>query len=180
MWIDDQIPFVEYFVVPYMLWFPYVGVTIMILLFKDKEEYLKACKFLFTGMTVFLIVSSVFPNGHYLRPMTFEHNNIFVALTQIIYSNDTATNLFPSIHVFNSIGINIAIHRSKVFADHKKIQMASTILMWSIILSTMFLKQHSVFDVICGFIMAVALYRSVYADDTVLERTTVESLRRVS
>lgn len=180
MWIDDQIPFIEYFVVPYMLWFPYVGAAIIILLFTDKEEYIKTCKFLFTGMTVFLIVSSIYPNGHYLRPMVFEHDNIFVTLTQIIYSNDTATNLFPSIHVFNSIGVNIAVHRSKTFANHKYVKIGSTILMWSIILSTMFLKQHSVFDVICGFIMAAALYRSIYANEPAFETSPEKALNRVS
>ena len=35
--------------------------------------------------------------------------------------------------------------------------------MFSIILSTMFLKQHSVFDVVTGIVMAVFLYLIVYA-----------------
>ena len=176
MWIDDQIPFIEYFVVPYILWFPYVALTILLLLFTDKDEYIKACKFLFIGMTIFLIISSLYPNGHYLRPMTFEHDNIFVTLTQFIYSNDTSTNLFPSIHVYNSIGVNIAIHRCRLFKDNKYVKAASSVIMVSIILSTMFLKQHSVFDVICGFIMAAALYRSIYATEPAY-KTVPESLR---
>jgi len=160
--IDDKIPFIEYFVVPYIIWFPYVAVVVVFVLFTDHDEYIKLCKFLFTGMTLFLIISTIYPNGHYLRPMAFESDNIFVRLTQMIYSNDTATNLFPSIHVFNSIGVNIAVQRSKLLENKKIIRNASTILCISIIASTMFLKQHSVFDVLCGFILSVVMYRIVY------------------
>ena len=35
--IDDYIPFVEVFVIPYFLWFAYVAAVVTFLLFKDKE-----------------------------------------------------------------------------------------------------------------------------------------------
>ena len=43
----------------------------------------------------------------------------------------------------------------------------SAILMVSIILSTMFLKQHSVFDVITGIVLSVFMYTVVYAKSPV-------------
>ena len=36
--LDDYIPFNEYFIIPYLLWFAYVGVTIAYFFFTSKEE----------------------------------------------------------------------------------------------------------------------------------------------
>ena len=36
--LDDMIPFNEYFVIPYLLWFAYVTAAIAYLFFKNKEE----------------------------------------------------------------------------------------------------------------------------------------------
>ena len=167
MTIDDFIPFIEYFIVPYLLWFAYVAAAFVYFLFKNKEEFCRLCVFLFVGMTVFLIISTVYPNGHYLRPTVFEHDNIFVDMVRLLYQADTPTNLFPSIHVYNSIGVNIAIWHCEDFKQKKWLHIGSFVLMISIILSTMFLKQHSVFDVITGIVFAVFMYPLVYSKNTV-------------
>ncbi len=167
MTIDDFIPFVEYFIVPYLLWFVYVAAAIFYFLFKNKEDFYRLCIFLFVGMTVFLIISTVYPNGHHLRPTVFEHDNMFVDLVRILYKTDTPTNLFPSIHVYNSIGVNIAVWHSENFKQYKLLRIGSFFFMTSIILSTVFLKQHSVFDVITGIVFAVFMYTFVYSKSTV-------------
>ena len=130
--------------------------------FKNKDEYFKLCAMLFTGMTVFLVISTIYPNGHYLRPAYFEHNNIFIQLVKWLYATDTPTNLFPSVHVFNSIAVNIAVWHSDNFKKNKAVRYGSAVLMVLIILSTMFLKQHSVFDVVTGMVLAVFMYSVVY------------------
>lgn len=163
--IDDYIPFVEIFVVPYYLWFFYVVATVVFLCFQDKEDYFRCCAYLFTGMTVFLIVSTLFPNGHHLRPLVMPRNNIFTELISKLYATDTATNLWPSIHCFNSIGVFIAIKKSKFFEHNRKVQIGSFLLSLSIILSTVFIKQHSMFDVLTAFLMAIILYVPVYHYD---------------
>lgn len=161
--LDDKIPFCEYFIIPYMLWFVYVAWGVAYFFFKNKSEYYKLCAFLFTGMTIFLVISTVYPNGHYLRPTTFERDNIFVQAVQWLYSTDTPTNLFPSIHVYNSLGINMAVWHSENFKKNKPVRYGSSILCISIILSTMFLKQHSVFDVVTGVVLAAFMFSLVYA-----------------
>jgi len=160
--LDDKIPFLECFVVPYLLWFFYVAAAVLYFFFKNKDEYFRLCAFLFVGMTVFLIVSTVYPNGHYLRPAAFERDNIFTTLVSYLYEVDTPTNLFPSIHVYNSIGVNIAVWHCDNFRENKTVRIGSFVLMVSIILSTMFLKQHSVFDVITGIVFAAFMYTMVY------------------
>ena len=66
--IDDQIPFCEYFIVPYLLWFLFVAVTVFYFMFFNKnqwKEYYQLIITLGTGMTLFLIISLVFPNSYW-------------------------------------------------------------------------------------------------------------------
>ena len=161
--LDDYIPFCEYFVIPYLLWFGYVAWGIAYMALHNKSDYYKLCTFLFTGMTIFLIISTVYPNGHFLRPYYFTHHNIFTKLCEFLYATDTATNLFPSIHVYNSLGVHFAIRNSKELQKHKIVQCISFVLCISIIFSTMFLKQHSVFDVVTALILGFVMYQVVYA-----------------
>ncbi len=166
--IDDYIPFCELFVVPYFLWFAYVAVTVMFFFFKNKDDYYKTCAFLFTGMTIFLIISTLFPNGHHLRLTEMPRDNVFTRMVSGLWATDTATNLWPSIHVYNSLGAHFAITKSSYFENKKGIRIASLVLCVSIILSTMLIKQHSVFDVITAFIMAFIMYLIVYYYDVLV------------
>ena len=163
--LDDMIPFVEYFIVPYLLWFVYVAAVFVYLFFKSRKEFYQYCIFLFTGMTLFLIVSTLYPNGHLLRPNTFARNNIFTFAVQILYQADTATNIFPSLHVYNSIAAHRAVANSETLAGNRLIRGGSFVLMVSIILATMFLKQHSVLDVISGILLGLVMEQLVYRTD---------------
>ena len=113
-------------------------------------------------MTLFLIICSVFPNGLNLRPETFARDNVFVDLVKHLYRTDTPTNVLPSIHVFNSLGAMIAIGRSKKLAKYRGIQIGVYTFALLIIMSTVFLKQHSIIDVIAAFAMACVIYPLVY------------------
>lgn len=109
--LDDLIPFCEYFIVPYLLWFPYQVFVIAYFIFfnKEKREYYQLTLNLCMGMTVFLIVSWLYPNIQLLRPAVFTGDSLFIRAVQQLYSMDTPTNILPSIHVFNSIAIHLAI-----------------------------------------------------------------------
>ena len=162
MAIDDYIPFIEFFVIPYFLWFFYIAFAMAYFFLHSTTDWYKLCAFLFTGMTVFLIFSTIYPNGQYLRPTTFARDNICVDLVKWLYATDTPTNLFPSIHVYNSLGVHIAIINSECFKNKKGVRRLSFVLMASIILATMFLKQHSVFDVITAFVLATVAHSVIY------------------
>ena len=154
---DDMIPFCEIFIIPYLLWFPYVIMTVVYFLFrnKNKKEYFQLIFNLMMGMTVFLVVSYIYPNVQYLRPAVFPRSNIFTRLVAEIYRTDTPTNILPSIHVFNSLAVYFAIHHCQALKDRKWLQRGALILSVLIILSTMFIKQHSVIDVCMGATLAL-------------------------
>ena len=132
---DDYIPFCEYFIIPYLLWFAYIAVTLGYLFFNDKQGFYKASAIMFSGMTIFLIICTVFPN------------------------------VLPSLHVYNSICCYIAISHCEKLQHSRLIQKGSLVLSILIILSTMFLKQHSVVDVVAACVMAYFMYSLIYAQE---------------
>ena len=153
--LDAYIPFVEWFIVPYLLWFPFIAVAILYFIFKDKTEYYRLCGTLITGMTVFLIVSTVFPNGLALRPDLTElgRSNIFLDLIASLHQADTSTNVCPSIHVYNSLAVCLAVFASKHLKTRYAVKAGTLILTVLICMSTVFLKQHSIIDVFWAFVL---------------------------
>ena len=161
---DDYIPFCEYFIVPYLLWFPYQVVTVLYFIFKNKnkKEYYQLVFNMMMGMTIFLIVSYVYPNVLHLRPLEFPRENVFMDAVRWLYRTDTPTNVLPSIHVFNSLAIHMSLTNCEALRDKKVIRYGSLVLTLLIIMSTMFLKQHSVIDVCCGATLALFGYLFFY------------------
>ncbi len=163
MELDNAIPFIEWFIFPYLLWFVYICAGVLFLfLFASKKEFYQCCGYLFLGMTVFLFLSYIYPNQLSLRPDHFDRDNIAISLVKGLYNTDTPTNVFPSIHVYNSLVMHIALRRNASIRKHKWLVIASFLLAISIVLSTMFLKQHSVWDVFGGIFMTICFYPIFY------------------
>lgn len=162
---DDIIPFCEYFIIPYFLWFAYVFFAAVFFARNNKDDFFRLCAFLFSGMTISLLICSIFPNGTDLRPVLTGRNNIFATAVSFLYQIDTCTNVFPSIHVYNSIGVHIAISKSRDIKNRKhgsEIRLFSLLLAILICMSTVFLKQHSILDVCGAIIMAYVMHEIVY------------------
>lgn len=163
-WVDDIIPFNEYFIIPYFIWFIYVASVLIFFFFKDVDEFYRFGLYLALGMSISLFICQIFPNGTDLRPVNLDPNkNIFTHMVAFIYKTDTNTNVFPSIHVFNSIATHVAILRSRFFYNNMKVKAISFIIMISICLSTLFLKQHSFLDVVGATILSYVIYQLIYA-----------------
>lgn len=163
--IDNLIPFCEYFIIPYLLWFGYVAVTVIYFacINKSKEEYRQFCTTLLTGMIVFLIISYIYPNGQNLRP-ALDGSNIFERLVMNLYKTDTSTNILPSLHVFHSVSCCIALVRNDKIRQNRMVTAFIYILTIAIVLSTMFLKQHSIIDVVMALIMNGVCFYLFYKD----------------
>ena len=113
----------------------------------------------------------VVPTGLDLRPYWVPGSDIFARAVRMLYRTDTATNVCPSIHVFNSVTLMLAYYRCRLFEEPKRRWMrpAAAVLCVSIVLSTVLLKQHSCIDVALGALLALALdaafnYRTEHSD----------------
>ena len=158
--LDDLIPFCKYAILPYFAWFAWIPFTLFYLLWKaPREDFWRLCLPLFTGMTLSLLFCAIVPNGTDLRPAYIYGNDIFTRTVRALWRTDTPTNVFPSIHVFNSVTLALAYHHCARLRGRKWlwVRVSADLLCVSIILSTMLLKQHSVFDVMGGIILALTL-----------------------
>lgn len=163
--LDDKIPFCEWFIIPYYIWFPYILLVIAyFFFFAKRREYYQLAGFLFIGMTIALITYTVWPNGVDFRPdlETLGRENILTRLTGFIYANDRAINCCPSIHCFNSIGVCIGINKCESLRKNKVVRIGSIVLSTLICLSTVFVKQHSVKDVFWAVGLSVIMYVAAY------------------
>ena len=162
IFIDKYIPFCEYFVIPYVLWYPYMGVVALFLLFREEYDF---CRYMWTmiiGLSFCLTVYLVFPNGQDLRPESFERSNFFTWLVGSLYSADSNKNVFPSMHVYGTIAPLVAILKTKALDGKRLIKISAFVLGVLICLSTVFIKQHSVLDVIGGVAVFIPIYYLTY------------------
>lgn len=162
--LDRLIPFNEWFIFPYLLWFPYIAAGIIAFIFLDKKEYYKLSKMLIVGMSIFLLISFLYPNGLNIRPNLADipGKNIALTLLSGLHKADTPTNVFPSIHVYNSLAVCFSFFHSKQFKGNAAIKASVLILTVLICLSTVFLKQHSVIDVAGATLLFLLLLPAVY------------------
>ncbi|WP_129724399.1 phosphatase PAP2 family protein [Xylanivirga thermophila] len=158
--LDNKIPFIKVFIIPYVIWYFYVAFGLIYTGINSKEAFYRLLIFISGGMAVCYILYMLFPNGQDLRPDITETDMLSRAI-KFLYTIDTPTNVCPSIHVFNSIGVDAALRNLYAFSNNKK--KISFFLMISICLSTIFVKQHSIIDVIYGTLLAAIFYIPLYA-----------------
>jgi len=159
--LDDYIPFQEWFLIPYMFWFLFlVGIHIYTLLY-DVESFRKLMKFIMITYSTAILVYLIFPNCQELRPVVFERDNFLTEFMKGFYQFDTNTNVCPSIHVIGSLAVMFTAWHSKHFCTPKwKFVFGFIAILISI--STVFLKQHSVLDILAALPVSLTAYYICY------------------
>ena len=115
---------------------------------------------LFTGMTICLTICTLFPNGQTMRPPVNPDKNIFSWLIVALYKTDTSTNVFPSIHVFASLGVNLAWLELPCFSETQWIPPGINADSCFHLSVHRILKQHSVLDGLAAIVLTIVLYSS--------------------
>lgn len=158
--LDDLIPFNEFFVIPYTFWFAYLVLMHLYTLFYDVESFRKLMKFIMITYLSAIVIYLLFPTCQNLRPAVFPRDNALSRFVCAYYAYDTNTNVFPSIHVMGSLAVWASAAHCRTFRTTGwRTAFAVTSIL--ICLSTVFLKQHSVLDIIAALpICAVAYYIS--------------------
>jgi len=155
--LDDLIPFCEFFVIPYVLWYALLAFVSLYTLFFDIPSFKKLYLFLSITCIITFSIYIIFPNMQNLRPTEFARDNIFVDIMKNLYSIDTNTNVCPSIHVIFSLGMLFAMWNSKHFSS-TLCRIIELIFAISICLATVFLKQHSVIDIFVGAALSIVVW----------------------
>ena len=95
--------FCPYFIIPYVLWYFFLIGTVDLFcgILPEQKEYYQYLGTLGVGMTLFLLISYVYPNGQHLRPdLGSTGGGVFISVIRLLYKIDTPTNIFPSMHVY--------------------------------------------------------------------------------
>lgn len=157
---DDLIPFCEYFVVFYCMWYPLLIGTALYLFLRDDRSFRLYAWFLIVVFTGTLLFCLLFPNGQDLRPAEFSRHNLFTWVVQQIYRADTNTNVIPSMHVLGCMGACFGLFRCRTAPRWAKIGVVALTLL--INCSTVFIKQHSLLDVFIALAVSIVLYFAVF------------------
>ena len=160
--LDDKIPFCEYFIIPYYFWFVFLFGMIVYGFLWDYAAFKNYMKFTMITYIVTIIIYLVYPTAQSLRPDAFENNSIFTQIVKRAYSVDTNTNVCPSIHVLGSMAVYFAARKSKAFGSLPW-RIAFFVTAVLITLSTLFVKQHSVIDIVAAIILGLIVYPFVYS-----------------
>ena len=156
--LDDYIPFLDFFVIPYVMWYPFLLVAGLGLMFRDIPGLKRYVWFMIAGFGFSMLFCIAFPNGQDLRPASFAHENFFTWLLGRVYAADTNTNVLPSMHVIGCTAACIGVFRSPPLRRWRLPILVAAIL---ICLSTLYTKQHYIPDVFGGVAIPVVVYMIV-------------------
>ena len=143
--LDDIVPFCEYFVIAYAGWYFLIVGSLIYLALYNPDNFKGMMKFIITTQVVAMIIYIIFPNRQDLRPTEFVNENLFTFIMGLIYKFDTSTNVCPSLHVAYSIGIASTFLKEKSVSKLSKTLI--TVFCFMICISVAFVKQHSVVDI---------------------------------
>lgn len=155
--LDDLIPFCEIFIIPYYFWFVYLIGMLVYTFFFDTKCFSRLMVYIICTYTTAIAIYIIYPNAQNLRPDTFLRDNVFTRIVRFLYSFDTNTNVCPSIHVLGSMAVFFASLNTEKFKTKlwKAIFFICAVL---ISVSTVFLKQHSVLDILVALPIGILFY----------------------
>lgn len=159
--LDDRIPFFEGFLIFYLLWYVAIFGTHLYTLRFDIEAFKCYSKYLFISMSISTMIFLLFPSCQNLRPAEFPRDNLLTKIVGILYTVDTNTNVFPSEHAIGAMAVLAAAINTKSLRSPGKIAFIA-VLAVLISLSTVFLKQHSILDVLAALPICALSYWLCY------------------
>ena len=151
--VDDWIPFCEWFVIPYVLWYGLVAGSLVYFALYHVESFRKLSTYLIITQVIAMAAYILLPSRQDLRPVIFPRDNFLTRVVALLYRMDTNTNVCPSLHVAFSLGIGSVWSREKIPRFWKGCILLFVI---SVCLSTVFIKQHSVLDTLAALPMCLA------------------------
>ena len=145
--LDAYIPFLEIFLLPYLFWFVYlVGIHIYTAIY-DPMSFRYLMRFVMISFTLTVVIYILYPTCQELRPDSFLRDNTLTRFIAWFYAFDTHTNVCPSLHVIGSAAVACTAWNAKGLntAGWRIAFWAAAVL---ISISTVFMRQHSVVDVV--------------------------------
>lgn len=160
LWLDDLIPFCEYFAVFYVGWYLLVFFSLAYYLIYDADQFRRLQTYIIITQVVAMAIYVLWPSRQELRPEVFARDNLFTRIMSLIYYIDTSTGVCPSLHVAYSLGIFSVYTKDKAISWPVKLFIG--IFVCGVCLSVCFVKQHSTLDVLAALPVCLLAEFMVY------------------
>jgi len=162
MWLDDLIPFCQWFIIPYVFWYALIVFSLGYFLLYNVDSFKRLQTYIIITQILAMTMYILYPTRQDLRPTAFADDNFLTRCIAFLYSFDTSTGVCPSLHVAYSLGMaSVWVREKDVHPAWKAFLIVAVIL---ICLSTMFIKQHSVIDVFAALPVCAIAEGIVYRD----------------
>ncbi|MDO5027256.1 MAG: phosphatase PAP2 family protein [Tissierellia bacterium] len=153
--IDDKIPFIKEFILPYDTFMPMIVIVGLLLFAYDKKNYKKFMVTLFFAQTASYLIVLFFQTEVPRYDTSLLGNDIFSNMIKITYTLDNNYSGAPSMHVANMV-ISSIFFAKLDFNRTSKILVIAYMLF--VALTTVFVKQHVFLDMPAGIIHAFFSY----------------------
>ena len=146
--IDDLIPLWPVFVLPYLSYFTYILLTIIVhLVRKDRFAFERLFLSLLLTLAVSYLFYGFFQTGMH-RPDLSASSGLFVEMLSKVYATDNPFNAFPSSHA------SITTVCCLTLLGWRQMRIAAVFWALLIIASTVLVKQHFLADAVAGVLLA--------------------------
>ncbi len=160
--VDGAIPFLPFMIIPYFFWYAAVAFPFFWLGWRDGPGFIRYCWFIYGAMSSTYMLYLLFPNGQNLRPNLEGMTGWAVEAIRWLYSHDAPRNVNPSLHVIDTMAVWFALGRDR-FLGRPWFQVVLALVCLAIIASTVFVKQHSLVDVVGGAAWSGVWYALIYS-----------------
>ena len=154
--LDDMIPYVKEFVIFYVMWYGYIAFAHIWTFFKSKRDFLVMCSLIFVANLLSMLVCTIYPSMHDLRPDDATMGSSFFSdMVRWLYGTENPYCILPSMHCMLAIVITVGLICSESLKGNLLVKIICPIYTVLVMLSTVFIKQHSIVDVFAASGMSV-------------------------
>lgn len=156
--LDQGVPFLKIFVLPYLSWYFFIFGTLTFFCFKDKKIYYRTLLSINLGLLISYGIYFFFQTN--VQRPDLVGNDFLTMLIAFVYNNDQPFNAFPSIHVLLSFLMIKAINRypAKNYLNVAIVYITAIL----IILATQFIKQHVILDLLSSIVLGGLIFDLVF------------------
>lgn len=156
--MDRNIPFIKIFIIPYVSWYFFIGIALCVLCLKDRPVYITTMLAINSGL-LFCYATYFFFQTTVPRP-ELAGNDMLTRMVAFVYASDPPFNCFPSIHCLISYLI------MKGYSNSAGAKLSTNMVIYGlallIIISTLFVKQHVILDVIAAVLLGDLIFNLIH------------------
>ncbi len=151
-YLDDKIRFWGWLIYIYNMFYPFCIIAFYLLFKKDEKAYFKGLIACLIGVLICDIIYLFIPTIMY-RPITPNYDPLTNLVIKITYFFDNPPlNCFPSLHCVFCFQVIYSYIISKCTLKRKTWIIICSSL---IIISTLFVKQHYIYDIVSAFLVVL-------------------------